>query len=364
MCIRYLADFNDLSMQQWDMLFLTAKDIIDNPKKYEESCKNKIMATLFYEPSTRTMFSFQTAMLKLGGQIIGFSEPKNSSVSKGEVLKDTIEIVSGYSDIIVIRHPHEGAAMAAKDFCNGIPLINAGDGGHLHPTQTLADLTTIRMEKGEIDNLSIGLCGDLINGRTVHSLVKALANFKNIKFYFISPSNLKMPQYLLEMLKRKGFEYYETKTLDDVMDKLDVLYMTRIQQERFASDQEYIKLKGVYVLDNEKMSVAKPDMLVMHPLPRVDEIKYEVDDDPRAVYFKQAKYGLYIRMALIYNMLSCETSDVNYNIVKTELKCTNPRCITNHEHYLTHKFSKVKSNPSILYCIYCEKQYKEDEALV
>ena len=359
MFIRHLVDFNDLSLAEWDILFDTARDIMDNPSKYMKSCEGRIMATLFFEPSTRTMFSFQSAMLRLGGQIIGFSEPKNSSVSKGEVLKDTIKVISGYADIITIRHPLEGAAFAAAQECKDTALINAGDGGHLHPTQTLTDLTTIRMEKGRTDDLTIGMCGDLINGRTVHSLIKAMSHFKNIKFYFISPANLKVPQRLLSMLARKGYEYTETESLEEAIPHLDILYMTRIQRERFTSEEEYNRSKGIYVLNREKLASAKPDMLVMHPLPRVDEISHDVDDDERAVYFKQARYGMYIRMALIYHMLNSPTENVPLpKLTDTDAHCDNPRCITNHEHYLKPMFARVKSHPDIRYCVYCEKQYK------
>lgn len=360
MCIKHLVDFNDLRLSEWDTLFNTARDIMENPAKYMKSCEGRVMATLFFEPSTRTMFSFQTAMLRLGGQVIGFSEPKNSSVSKGEVLKDTIRVIAGYSDIITIRHPLEGAAYAAAGECRDTALINAGDGGHLHPTQTLTDLTTIRMEKNRTDNLTIGMCGDLINGRTVHSLIKAMSNFKNIKFYFISPKNLTVPEHLLSMLTRKGYEYIQTESLEEAIPELDILYMTRIQRERFLSEEEYQKSKGIYVLTRDKLNDAKPDMLVMHPLPRVDEISHDVDDDSRAVYFKQARYGMYIRMALIYHMLNSPLREVEYNaFADTDIRCDNPRCITNHEHYLPPRFSRVKSNPDILYCVYCEKQYKK-----
>ena len=360
MQVRDMLDFNHLAVEEWDKLFHVAKDIMKNSEKYMDACKGKILATLFLEPSTRTMFSFQSAMLRLGGKVIGLSEPSNSSISKGENLRDTIKTISCYADLIAVRHPVEGAAMAAAMFSD-VPVINAGDGGHLHPTQTLTDLTTIAMEKDTLTGLTIGMCGDLKNGRTVHSLLKALAKFPDNRFILISPPNLMVPEYLTKMLRRKGFYCLETSDLDAFMGELDILYMTRIQRERFESVQEYEKSRGTYILNAEKMKLAKDDMLVMHPLPRLDEIAHEVDDDPRAKYFKQAKYGLYIRMALILRMLTGPFDAAGEkDITQTDIICSNPRCITNHERYLPQQFKTVKSEPDILYCMYCEKQYPKE----
>lgn len=362
MSIRHLIDFNDMSKEEWDKLYELTMDIYHNPAKYAHVCEGRLMATLFYEPSTRTMFSFQAAMMRLGGKIIGFSSPQNSSASKGEDLQDTIRIVSSYTDIIAMRSPVEGAAKAVS-YYSSVPVINAGDGGHLHPTQTLTDLTTIAAEKGHLDNLTIGMCGDLLNGRTVHSLIKALSRYDGMKFVLVSPDNLKVPHYLVEMLQRKGIPCVETTDLDSVIGQLDILYMTRVQRERFASLEEYEKSKGIYILDEEKMTHAKKDMLVMHPMPIVDEITHGVDDDPRAIYFKQARYGMFVRMALIYKLINqeieIEGDDGVY--LKTKRACSNPRCVTNSEHYLPQRFKQVKSNPEICYCVYCEKQYPTQE---
>lgn len=271
-----------------------------NPSAYSRVCEGKLMATLFYEPSTRTRLSFEAAMKRLGGEIIGFSEPNSSSVSKGESLADTMRVVSGYVDVIVMRHPIAGAAEEAINYTS-VPFINAGDGGNQHPTQTLTDLLTIKSLKGTLNNHTIGLCGDLKYGRTVHSLVKAMIRYENNKFVFISPEELKMPNYIKE--KIKSYSYYETTKLDESLNKLDLLYMTRVQQERFADKEEYERLKDTYILDKEKMEHANKKMLVMHPLPRVNEISNDIDSDKRAVYFKQATYGMYVRMALIMKLL-------------------------------------------------------------
>ena len=271
-----------------------------NPSAYSRVCEGKLMATLFYEPSTRTRLSFEAAMKRLGGEIIGFSEPNSSSVSKGESLADTMRVVSGYVDVIVMRHPIAGAAEEAINYTS-VPFINAGDGGNQHPTQTLTDLLTIKSLKGTLNNHTIGLCGDLKYGRTVHSLVKAMIRYENNKFVFISPEELKMPNYIKE--KIRSYSYYETTKLDESLNKLDLLYMTRVQQERFADKEEYERLKDTYILDKEKMEHANKKMLVMHPLPRVNEISNDIDSDKRAVYFKQATYGMYVRMALIMKLL-------------------------------------------------------------
>ncbi|PKM67863.1 MAG: aspartate carbamoyltransferase [Firmicutes bacterium HGW-Firmicutes-2] len=287
-------------MEEQEEIFTLADQIMANEGQYLDICRGKLLSTLFYEPSTRTRFSFEAAMLRLGGQVVGFSEPNSSSVSKGESIADTIRTVGCYADIAVIRHPKEGAPKLASKNAN-IPVINAGDGGHQHPTQTLTDLLTIRSLKKSINHQVIGLCGDLKFGRTAHSLVKALNKYENIRFIFISPIELTIPEYILEDLDPGS--YTLTDNLDEVIDQLDILYMTRIQKERFFNEEEYLRLKGYYILTKDKLATAKEDMIVMHPLPRVDEICSDVDDDPRAVYFKQAKFGMYVRMALILKLL-------------------------------------------------------------
>lgn len=301
--VKNLIDPMDLKVEELEEIFNLAHQIIANPKKYSNICDGKILATLFYEPSTRTRLSFEAAMMRLGGKVLGFSEPNSSSVSKGESLGDTIKIVSAYSDIIAIRHPKEGAAKVASMYSD-VPVINAGDGGHQHPTQTLTDLLTIKSLKGSLQNLTIGFCGDLMFGRTVHSLVKAMSRYKNNKFILISPKELSIPNYIKEeVLIKNNIEFEEVETLEEVIGKLDILYMTRIQKERFFNEDDYIRLRDIYILDKNKMNLAKKDMIVLHPLPRVNEISKEIDDDPRACYFKQAKYGMFVRMALIAKLL-------------------------------------------------------------
>ncbi|MFR2316052.1 aspartate carbamoyltransferase [Terrisporobacter sp.] len=297
---RNLIQPEDFSVREIDEILNLAEEIMKNPSAYSRVCEGKLMATLFYEPSTRTRLSFEAAMKRLGGEIIGFSEPNSSSVSKGESLADTMRVVSGYVDVIVMRHPIAGAAEEAINYTS-VPFINAGDGGNQHPTQTLTDLLTIKSLKGTLNNHTIGLCGDLKYGRTVHSLVKAMIRYENNKFVFISPEELKMPNYIKE--KIRSYSYYETTKLDESLNKLDLLYMTRVQQERFADKEEYERLKDTYILDKEKMEHANKKMLVMHPLPRVNEISTDIDSDKRAVYFKQATYGMYVRMALIMKLL-------------------------------------------------------------
>lgn len=298
-----LIDPQDLSVAEIDGILTLAQKIIDDPDKYSEVCKRKKLATLFFEPSTRTRLSFEAAMLELGGSILGFSSAASSSATKGESVGDTIKIVSCYADIIAMRHPKEGAPMLAS-MKSDVPIINAGDGGHSHPTQTLADLLTIKREKGRLDNLTIGLCGDLMFGRTVHSLIKAMSRYEGIKFILISPDELKIPDYIrTEVLDRNNIPYKEVYTMDEVMGELDVLYMTRVQKERFFNEADYIRLKDTYILDNSKLALARPDMSILHPLPRVNEIAVEVDDDPRACYFRQALNGKYVRMALIMTLL-------------------------------------------------------------
>ncbi|GAA0070653.1 aspartate carbamoyltransferase [Clostridium sardiniense] len=300
---KHLIDPMDFTIGQLEEIFKLAHQIIENPKEYSHICDGKILATLFYEPSTRTRFSFEAAMMRLGGNILGFSEPNSSSASKGETLADTIKMVSIYSDIITMRHPREGSARVASMYSE-VPVINAGDGGHQHPTQTLTDLLTIETLKGSLSNQTIGLCGDLKYGRTVHSLIKAMSRYEGNKFVLISPKELQIPDYIRdEILKKNNIEFKEVERLEDVIEEVDILYMTRIQKERFFNEKEYLRLKDSYILDMDKMNLAKEDMIVMHPLPRVNEIAVEVDSDKRAAYFKQAEYGMYARMALICKLL-------------------------------------------------------------
>ena len=304
--MRHLISPLDFSVEELDKLLDLANDIENNPDKYAKACDRKKIATCFYEPSTRTRLSFEAAMLNLGGSVLGFAGADSSSASKGESVSDTIRVISSYADICAIRHPKEGAALVAASKST-IPVINAGDGGHQHPTQTLTDLLTIRSLKGRLDNITIGLCGDLKFGRTVHSLIHALVRYENVKFVLISPEELRVPEYIREdVLKAKGVEYKEVERLEDAIGELDALYMTRVQRERFFNEEDYIRLKDFYVLNKEKLELAKEDMLILHPLPRVNEIAVEVDDDPRAVYFKQAQYGVYVRMALILTLLEIE----------------------------------------------------------
>jgi len=301
--MKHLIDIKDLSVEEIDSMIKVAKDIIKHPENYSHKCDGKILATLFFEPSTRTRLSFESAMLRLGGNVLGFSEAQSSSVSKGETVADTIRVVGAYSDIIAMRHPKEGAPFVASAK-SIVPIINAGDGGHNHPTQTLTDLLTIAEEKGRLDNLTIGLCGDLQFGRTVHSLINAMSRYKNIKFVLISPNELKLPEYVKkEVLEKDKIEYVETTDMEEYMSELDILYMTRVQKERFFNEQDYVRLKDYYILDMDKLETAKKDLAILHPLPRVNEISTDVDQDPRAKYFKQAEYGKFIRMALILKML-------------------------------------------------------------
>lgn len=301
--MRHLIDILDLSVEETENLLTCAEDIIKNPEKYREKCKYKKLATLFFEPSTRTRLSFEAAMLELGGSVLGFSEAASSSASKGESVADTVRVVGCYADIIAMRHPKEGAPMVAK-MNSPVPIINAGDGGHNHPTQTLTDLLTIKRETGRLDNLNIGICGDLKFGRTVHSLVSAMSRYKNIKIYAVSPDELKLPKYIKEdVIAKNGMDFYETGSLEDVMGELDILYMTRVQQERFFNEADYERLKNSYVLTKDKLKTAKADMRILHPLPRVNEISTEVDSDIRAAYFRQVLNGKYMRMALILMLL-------------------------------------------------------------
>jgi len=303
---RSLIEPMDLSLEELDIILDLADKIVANPLEYSDVCKGKVLATLFYEPSTRTRLSFEAAMLRLGGSVMGFSSADSSSAAKGESVADTIRTIACYADIAAMRHPKEGAPRVAA-MSTDIPVINGGDGGHQHPTQTLTDLLTIRTLKGRLNNFTIGICGDLKFGRTVHSLIKALSRYSNIKFVLISPEELSIPEYIREeILIKNGIEFKEVERLESVMSELDVLYMTRVQKERFFNEADYIRLKDSYIVNMEKLEVAKKDMIIMHPLPRVNEISVEVDKDPRAAYFKQAKYGMYVRMALIMKLLGVE----------------------------------------------------------
>ncbi|MBQ9756627.1 MAG: aspartate carbamoyltransferase [Clostridia bacterium] len=304
--MRNLLSITDFTVQEIDALILKAQDIIKNPEKYQDKCKYKKLATLFFEPSTRTRLSFESAMLSLGGSVLGFSDANSSSASKGESVADTIRVVSCYSDIIAMRHPKEGAPLVASKY-SSVPIINAGDGGHNHPTQTLTDLLTIKTEKGDLNNLTVGFCGDLKFGRTVHSLIQELARYKGIKIVLISPKELVIPDYVKnDVMDKNGMQYVETRSLEEAMPELDVLYMTRVQKERFFNEEDYMRLKDSYILTTEKLQTAKKDLSILHPLPRVNEIAVDVDDDPRAHYFKQVANGRFVRMALILKLLGIE----------------------------------------------------------
>ena len=358
--MRSLISILDFSVAELDGLIATAKDIIANPEKYREKCRYKKLATLFFEPSTRTRLSFEAAMLELGGSVIGFSEASSSSASKGESMADTAKILSCYADIMAIRHPKEGAPYVASRNAT-VPVINAGDGGHQHPTQTLADLLTISREKGRLSNLTIGLCGDLKYGRTVHSLIEAMSRYEGIRFVLISPKELKLPSYVrFNVLEKHHIPYTEVTSLEDAMPELDVLYMTRIQQERFDDVAEYNRLKDSYVLDTEKMKLGKADMCVLHPLPRVNEISVAVDDDPRATYFRQALNGKYMRMALILKLLEEAKNPIREEIDTEGLVydrvCKNPKCICQTEQELPQVARITDHGENVLRCIYCEQK--------
>lgn len=354
--MKHMLEPFDFSLDKTIKLLDLAEDIKNNPKKYSDACKGKILATCFYEPSTRTRLSFESAMLRLGGNVLGFASADSSSVSKGETVADTIRVVSCYADICAMRHNKEGAPFVAKRYTQ-IPIINAGDGGHQHPTQTLTDLMTIKSTKGRLDNLVIGLCGDLKFGRTVHSLIRSMSRFDNITFVLISPKELKIPQYVLDTIPKDSNAKFITATnLEDIISDLDILYMTRVQRERFTNLDDYLRLKDSYILDKSKMDLAKKDMIVLHPLPRVNEISTEVDNDKRALYFKQARYGVYVRMALILTLLnSVDEEDVlNENeIVLMDKKCSNKNCITTIEEGIKH-LAKKDENTDTLCCAYCE----------
>ena len=351
MNVRHMIDFGDLTRAEWEEIYERAARIIENPALFTDTCKGRVQCNLFYEPSTRTNFSFQTAMLRLGGNVFGFADPKSSSVAKGETLKDTIKMVSGYADVIVMRSPQEGAAKAASLY-SPVPVINAGDGGHMHPTQTMADLTTIQQLRGAVDGISIGLCGDLKNGRTVHSLIKALAKFDDITFYLIAPRELAIPEYMRDFMRENQMKFVEVTGLEPVIPMLDVLYMTRIQKERFLDPLEYERNKGIYILTRRKLERAKPDMIVLHPLPRVDEITQDVDDDPRAAYFRQARFGMYARMSLLADLANRPRMEPKAVEIGTKPLCTNPNCITQTETYLP---PLVKETDGKVCCAFCDK---------
>lgn len=353
--MRSLIDIGDFSVKELEELMKTAMQIIANPKKFSKKCKGKKLATLFFEPSTRTRLSFEAAMLELGGSVIGFSDAGSSSSSKGESVADTAKIVSCYADIIAMRHPKEGAPLVAAVNAS-VPVINAGDGGHCHPTQTLADLLTIYREKGRVDNLTIGMCGDLKYGRTVHSLIAALSRYSGIKIVLISPEELKLPEHVkTDIMEKCGMDYTETADLEEAIPELDVLYMTRIQKERFESADTYERLKNTYILDTAKMKCAKASMCVLHPLPRVNEISVEVDADPRACYFKQAANGKYMRMALILKLLDSAKDPSVRTVEGREIPgsiCGNTRCITLCEQELKPRFVDADG---VCRCAYCEQ---------
>ncbi len=360
--MRSLIDITDFSVEELQSLMDTACDISANPGKYAEMCRGKKLATLFFEPSTRTRLSFEAAMLELGGSVIGFSEASSSSAAKGESVSDTAKMISCYADIMAMRHPREGAPYVAARAAS-IPVINAGDGGHCHPTQTLADLLTIYRENGGFDGLTVGCCGDLKYGRTVHSLISALSRYRNVKIVLISPEELRLPKYVkYEVLDKSGMEYRETASLEEAIPELDVLYMTRIQRERFDSHDEYERLKDSYILTREKMKLAKQTMRVLHPLPRVNEISVKVDNDPRAAYFRQALNGKYMRMALILKLLDEAEKGTPMpeepDLMVDKLFCDNPKCISAVEQELPHKFKCVSPENGIWRCIYCESKKK------
>lgn len=359
--MRHINDLSDLTMEEFREIYKLTTNIIDRPEGYTEACRGKVLGSLFFEPSTRTNLSFSTAMMRLGGNVVGFSNPSSSSTAKGETLKDTIHMVSNYADLIVMRNPYEGAAKAASMFSE-VPVINAGDGGHLHPTQTLADMTTILRLRGSADHMKIGICGDLKYGRTVHSLIHFLANYKDVQFYLIAPRELAIPEYLRQFMNQHKMKFYEVSGLEPVVPMLDVLYMTRIQRERFTSLEEYNSLKGIYCLNASKLRDAKKELLIMHPLPRVDEIAQDVDDDPRAVYFDQARYGMYARMALLLTLSKQGRRRMPKTIRGEEhLHCTNPKCITRSEAYLP---MQTTASPEGKRCLYCDQlvEYRANES--
>ena len=364
--MRSVIDILDLTVEEINELINTAEDMIANPSAYTEKCKGKKLATLFFEPSTRTRLSFEAAMLEMGGSVIGFSQASSTSTTKGETIADTSKVISCYDDIIAMRHPKEGAPFVAS-LNASIPVINAGDGGHCHPTQTLADLLTIHREQGRLNNLTIGFCGDLKYGRTVHSLISALSRYENVTVILISPEELKLPGYIkYGVMEQCGMKYVETDDLDEVIGSLDILYMTRVQGERFADKDEYLRLRDKYILTVEKMKCAKDSMSVLHPLPRVNEISVKVDSDPRACYFKQVANGKFMRRALILKLLSeaeCDPKKKENDLYNSEnlinvIKCPNSACITTTEQEIDHIFRPVDKAKGIYRCAYCEAKEK------
>lgn len=361
--MRHLIDPTDLSMQELDEIINLALDIIDNREKYAEACKGKKLATLFYEPSTRTRLSFTAAMMELGGNVLGFSDAKNSSVSKGETCADTSKVISCFADIIAMRHFEEGAALVAANNSR-IPIINAGDGSHSHPTQTLTDLLTIKREVGRFDNLTIGFCGDLRFGRTVHSLIKAMSRYEGIKVVLIAPEQLRLPSYMRqEVCEKNNIPYKEVSSMEEVMGELDILYMTRVQKERFLDEDEFDRLKDSFILDSSKLKNARPEMCILHPLPRVNEITVDVDADPRAAYFRQVENGKFVRMALIMKLLEWAKDDsktinlIPDDVVRNEFVCGNKRCISNMEN-VDSLFRPRTDKPGKYRCVYCEAKAK------
>lgn len=352
---RSIIDIDELSVEELDKIIKRACDIMENPKKYSKACEGKKLATLFYEPSTRTRLSFEAAMMELGGNVLGFSSASSASVSKGESVSDTAKVISCYADIIAMRHPYEGAPLVAAESAS-IPLINAGDGGHAHPTQTLADLLTIYREHGRLNNMVIGLCGDLKYGRTVHSLIKAMIRYEGVSFVLISPRELSLPAYIkTEVLEKNNVTFEETASLEEAIPKLDILYMTRIQRERFDDLDEYERLKDSYILTKSKLAAAKESMSVLHPLPRVNEISVDVDDDSRACYFKQALYGKFMRMSLILSLLEGSAGTIREKVTaqdKKKPKCRNPKCISQIEQELPQRF-KIGTD-ACTRCAYCD----------
>ena len=363
--MRSLIDIPELSVEEIDALIATANDISENPAKYAERCKGKKLATLFFEPSTRTRLSFEAAMLELGGSVIGFSEASSSSASKGESIADTVKVISCYADIIAMRHPKEGAPYVASRNAT-IPVINAGDGSHCHPTQTLADLCTIAREKNRLDHLTVGFCGDLKYGRTVHSLIAALSRYEGIRIVLISPEELRLPSHIMtNVICKNNMEYVVTESLEAFMPELDILYMTRVQGERFVDQDEYLRLRDHYILTPEKLGTAKPDMAILHPLPRVNEISVKIDDDPRACYFKQVKNGKYMRMALILKLLQEAEKDPEREYVSyceedgylvDRVQCRNSRCVSMVEQELPQVFRITDAEKRECRCVYCEKK--------
>ncbi len=359
--MRHLIEPTDLSVQETNEIVALAEDIIAHRDRYADRCRGKKLATLFYEPSTRTRLSFTSAMMELGGNVIGFSDARNSSVSKGETVQDTVRVINCFADIIAMRHWIEGAPLAATQVSR-TPVINAGDGSHSHPTQTLTDLLTIKRELGRLDNLTIGFCGDLKFGRTVHSLIKAMSRYDNIRIVLIAPPELRLPSYIKsEVCDRCGMDYREVDDMESVMPELDVLYMTRVQKERFVDEEEFERVKDCFVLDARKMSMAKSDMAVLHPLPRVNEILQEVDDDPRAAYFRQVENGKFVRMALMLRLLEWAEKDSLVERPAAEQStghtCSNPRCITNTEP-VEPLFHASQTEPDVYRCVYCEERAK------